>query len=1109
MKRFHFVMLFLLLFLGIKVMAQNKKTAPVSVDQIRNYDALKASGQLEKLYPQFLPKTSHEKKSNTQPAEPRFGIFKSNKNMLESSFLATSNVCASCFTPVDSLLDTIVQFTIGQAPEYRNDDGSTVQMNLPFNFCFYGDTFNTFWINTNGNISFNSAVASYSASGFPDPAAVMIAPFWADVDIRDSASGLVYMRRTPHYVIIKWDKVGYYPILADKKNDFQLIISDGTDPIIPEGNNVRFCYADMQWTTGGASNGVDGFGGIPATVGANRGNGTDFIQFGRFDHPGSDYDGPATTTNPDGISWLDNQSFTFSTCFSNNVAPIVTGLGLCDTLTVCAGDTILINMGFLAPEVGQNTTITTTIDPPNSNVIAVLSNTPGNNALLQLQIAGNLANQGYTVMDITGTDDGAPAANTIARLVVHVIEFNTAAAHLDADCDTANGSITLRGFPDSANFEYSIDGGTTFVTDTLFSGLSGGLYNCVIRIPGGCSFDTTIFVFQPSSFAPPPTNSGPVCIGSSANINVPTIPGATYSWTGPNGFTSTSQNPVIPNITAADTGLYCVTLVTNGCTGTPNCTRLGINVPQVSAGIDRNLCGNDTLNLLATFSGTSVGATWSGGQGTFSSPGTATTNYIPGPNESEGDTVFLIATSIENGTCQADKDTLRVFIQGFPVVNISADQVNICAGGNAAFTATLAGTSTGGTWSNGNGVFTPGNTSLNGTYTPTQNEINTGQVLLIFTSNTTACGVDKDTLKVNINAVPTAVLSNNPILGVGQTKCSPNDSTLVLTLTGQSPWNVRVNTPNGPQTIPVSSSPYVINGNMLLAGTYSLDSINDANNCRRAYTNQTAVVKKINIGSKSFIKQAWCSLQNGRVWVSDSLNGNLGGPFKYVWKRALQNDTIGDSNDTLFNVGSGIYTVSITDSTNGCRRTDSDTIDFLIPFTAGLTADSLVGFVPFNVLFNNTTTLIDPSLPGITYTWEIDNGFNGNTQTPAEDFAYTFNSDSLYTVLLTVRLSEGCEDTASIRIKPEFPPKVNPPNVFTPGNGDNVNDLFKINPSGIKNFECIIFDRWGREVFRWNDPTQGWDGKKGDSGVYYYVLNYEVKADGSKKSLNGFVQLLR
>jgi gliding motility-associated-like protein len=201
--------------------------------------------------------------------------------------------------------------------------------------------------------------------------------------------------------------------------------------------------------------------------------------------------------------------------------------------------------------------------------------------------------------------------------------------------------------------------------------------------------------------------------------------------------------------------------------------------------------------------------------------------------------------------------------------------------------------------------------------------------------------------------------------------------------------------------------------------------------------------------------------------------------------------------------------VSITDSTNGCRRTDSDTIDFLIPFTAGLTADSLVGFVPFNVLFNNTTTLIDPSLPGITYTWEIDNGFNGNTQTPAEDFAYTFNSDSLYTVLLTVRLSEGCEDTASIRIKPEFPPKVNPPNVFTPGNGDNVNDLFKINPSGIKNFECIIFDRWGREVFRWNDPTQGWDGKKGDSGVYYYVLNYEVKADGSKKSLNGFVQLLR
>ena len=52
-------------------------------------------------------------------------------------------------------------------------------------------------------------------------------------------------------------------------NTFQLIISDGTDTIIPANNNIAFCYGDMQWTTGAASSGIGGFGGTAATVGAN------------------------------------------------------------------------------------------------------------------------------------------------------------------------------------------------------------------------------------------------------------------------------------------------------------------------------------------------------------------------------------------------------------------------------------------------------------------------------------------------------------------------------------------------------------------------------------------------------------------------------------------------------------------------------------------------------------------------------------------------------------------------------------------------------------------------------------------------------------------------
>ena len=44
--------------------------------------------------------------------------------------------------------------------------------------------------------------------------------------------------------------------------------------------------------------------------------------------------------------------------------------------------------------------------------------------------------------------------------------------------------------------------------------------------------------------------------------------GATYAWTGPNGFTSAAQNPTIPNATTAATGNYSVTVTVNGCTYT-------------------------------------------------------------------------------------------------------------------------------------------------------------------------------------------------------------------------------------------------------------------------------------------------------------------------------------------------------------------------------------------------------------------------------------------------------------------------------------------------------------------------------------------------------------
>jgi hypothetical protein len=113
---------------------------------------------------------------------------------------ATASVLCHCMTDIDSTF-SVVPFTGGFSPEYRNDDGSSPLINLPFSFCFYGQTMNSCFINNNGNISFLASYGTFTANSFPDPSFIMIAPFWGDVDTRNALSGLVYYKITPTYMI--------------------------------------------------------------------------------------------------------------------------------------------------------------------------------------------------------------------------------------------------------------------------------------------------------------------------------------------------------------------------------------------------------------------------------------------------------------------------------------------------------------------------------------------------------------------------------------------------------------------------------------------------------------------------------------------------------------------------------------------------------------------------------------------------------------------------------------------------------------------------------------------------------------------------------------------
>ena len=383
----------------------------------------------------------------------------------------------------------VVPFTNGTAPDYRNDDGSTDTITLVSPFCFYGQYLRKLFINNNGNISFGTSYSTYSADSFPNTNFVMIAPFWADVDTRGTTSGLVYYEQTNSHLIVQWDSVGYFNSQTDKFNSFQLIITDGLDPLLPAGYNVSFCYKDMAWTTGSASQGVGGFGGIPATVGVNQGNGTNYIQMGRFDHAGNSYDGPYGV--PDGIDFLDNQSFIFNTCVANfNIAPVVSSLTACDTIVMCEGDSTTIDVSFLAPENGQQTVPSVQLGNLQDATITQLDSGAVANAQVVVYATSN--NTGFHTIRFLGTDNGTPPKTTTTPVTIHVIGRPTASLVAIPDTGTSV-------YFDNRSTNYQIafidfgDGSSGYCYfDTLHYYAFSGTYNVMMVVYSleGCFTDT-------------------------------------------------------------------------------------------------------------------------------------------------------------------------------------------------------------------------------------------------------------------------------------------------------------------------------------------------------------------------------------------------------------------------------------------------------------------------------------------------------------------------------------------------------------------------------------------------------------------------------------------
>lgn len=193
-----------------------------------------------------------------------------------------------------------------------------------------------------------------------------------------------------------------------------------------------------------------------------------------------------------------------------------------------------------------------------------------------------------------------------------------------------------------------------------------------------------------------------------------------------------------------------------------------IPAPTVDAD-NRNVPGalNDSLvceqitafKLSGAVEGTTLGGSWTGGNGTFS-PSRNVTNptYIPTQTERNTGSVKLYLTSTTNGICPPAKDSVLILFEKAPVIKTDADKI-ICNSAKTIPVAAVITHAATGIWTGGNGTFTPA-ANKSATYTITAADTAAGSIDLIFTSTgTRLCKQADDTIHITFERPPVVILA--------------------------------------------------------------------------------------------------------------------------------------------------------------------------------------------------------------------------------------------------------------------------------------------------------------------------------------------------------------
>lgn len=628
---------------------------------------------------------------------------------------------------------------------------------------------------------------------------------------------------------------------------------------------------------------------------------------------------PVTTAASGGVYSVTVTSFNVTSPAGTTNVSVLPSINTTSNVNVCSGDTIFFG-SYVITGSGTYTNNYTSYQGCDSNVTLNVTLVP------KPQISSVTGTNPTTCLGTNGTI----SVNGLTPNTSYTLNYskNSVAQLASAVVSNASGVIVI-------------------------SGLTAGSYSDISVTFNGCASPTAgpVVLSDPNGPTPPSvSNNGPICAGSTLNLNASTVAGASYSWSGPGGYFSASQNPSISNAQTANGGSYSVTITVNNCTSAPASTTATVNpVPVIASTgtVNPTTCGGTDGSI--SLSGLSGGATYTVNYTQNSiaqAPQTLTASglgVITIPNLTAG--TYTAITVTINGCTSPAAGPLVISNPAAPAAPGASSNSPVCQGSTINLFAT---TLSGGTyaWTGPNGFSS---SQQNPTISNAQN-VNAGSYSVTVSLNN--CVSAAGTTSVVVNPVPVIGGTSS----VNPTTCGGTNGSITLSgLSSNVAYSVSYtynSTAIAPTTIVSGATGnVVITG--LAAGSYTNITVT-LNNCT------SLPAGPITLTSPN-PPAAPAASSNSPVCSGGTLNLNTpavaGATYSWTGPNSFASASQNPSINLAQPVASGTYSVTVT--TNNCTSVAGTTLVVVNP-TPAITGSS---FIDPNACATNTGSI---TLTGLT-----------------------------------------------------------------------------------------------------------------------------------------------